>query len=301
LNQVQLSQKTLDFCPFPRKLHKAEGETNPREQMPRQQTATPKKSPAKMSLRTKTPKKEEKTFILKETSILDATEEEQLQPEDGVELQDTPSEPLEAEYEEKPQRKRVVDYSSSSEKATPSKKRAIRKKVSASFKPNTEETTSLEQNEQKEEQKLEAETQQKLKGKNIRKKVKAPEPIEGENEVPVSGTAFTAFVPVISNEEEHKEESISSTKEKPQVAEPKSAERFSLLKEPLVRDSVASAIAFLYQRGFLKDSDNLKHRQNEPSFEIQHLDGKGNKLGPKEAFKEINNRFYGFPTTNAKK
>lgn len=80
---------------------------------------------------------------------------------------------------------------------------------------------------------------------------------------------------------------------------PETTQHFSLLNEPLVRDSVASAIAFSYQRGFLKESDTL-HQKQQLTFEIQHLDSKGNKLGPKEAFKELSDRFHGHPT-NAKK
>ena len=303
---------------------------------------TPTKSPSKMSLRTKTPQKQEKTFILKETSILDATEEEQLEAEDGEGLDSTSSQPIEPEHEEQPQRKRAIDYSSSTEQAsqaTPKKKRPIRKKVSASFQPTT---TTQEQVEPKE-QENKAEIEQQLsKAKNIRKKVKAPElevnePVERAliEESQVSGTAFTAFAPVNSNEEKEeatgvgketiestieptkepsdsKEETTQPKEENSQLTEQKNSakttpssrsnttQHFSLLNEPLVRDSVASAIAFSYQRGFLKESDTLLQKQQQPTFEIQHLDSKGNKLGPKEAFKELSDRFHGYPT-NAKK
>lgn len=177
----------------------------PKKSTPKKPAQTPTKSPSRMSLRTKTPQKQETTFILKETSILDSTEEEQLEAEDGIGLDSSSSQPIQSEEEEKPQRKRAVDYSSSTEQptqTTPKKKRPIRKKVSASFQPADTTTQNHVEHERQQEQQNKTQLEQQApKAKSIREKVKAPEleanePIESAlmEESQVSGTSFTAFV-----------------------------------------------------------------------------------------------------------
>lgn len=83
-----------------------------------------------------------------------------------------------------------------------------------------------------------------------------------------------------------------------------------LSKEPLIRDSVSAAIAFLYQRGFLRAPvqqpainsgekeqeevsvlEGMQHYQ--PSFTLRYTDEAGRELTPKEAYKKLCHRFHG--------
>lgn len=75
-----------------------------------------------------------------------------------------------------------------------------------------------------------------------------------------------------------------------------------ITKEPLVRDGVAASVAYLYQRGFLQSSagstENFasgksKSEEYQPSFELTYVDSHGNKLTPKEAYKQLCHRFHG--------